>query len=108
MIRSGALDTQVEIRRRVLVQDDETGEATEAFEPLATVWAQVLPVRGSEPFAASQRFAEAETRFRIRWRGDVSPLDEIRHDGRDWEVLAVIQFGGRREGLDLVAKTRAE
>lgn len=101
-MRAGTLDRQITIEASAVVQD-AYGDPVESWMLLATVWAQVLPLRGSERFQAQQIDAELTTRFRIRYRDDVTPLMRVAHDGDRYEIEAVIEIG-RREGLELLGR----
>jgi len=98
----GKLDRRVTIESVTLAADGYGGQV-ETWALLATVWAQVVPLTGRELFQAQQVNAEAEARFRIRWRSDVTPKMRIKHDGDTYEVLYVAEIG-RREGLDIMTK----
>jgi SPP1 family predicted phage head-tail adaptor len=87
--------------------ENDYGEAVETWTTLATVWAEKIPVRGSERYAAMQTVAEVDTRFKIRYRTDVSPLDRVVCNGITYDVLGVLEIG-RREGWEILAKGRAE
>ena len=101
-MRAGTLDRQITIEALATVQDG-FGDPVESWTALATVWAQMLPLRGTERFQAQQFDAELTTRFRIRYRDDVSELMRIVFDGDSYEIEAVIEVG-RREGLELRAR----
>jgi hypothetical protein len=86
--------------------------------PIAKVWAERKPLlgtrTGAEIFAAQQIVASAEVRWRIRWpQGFMPTADESCHlidlgDGdREHDILSVIEIG-RREGLEILTKARAD
>ena len=105
-MRAGRLDRRITLSRMIRT-DDSYGEAIPTWVDLATVWAEMLPVRGAEWFVARQTIAEVDTKFRIRYRVGITPLDRVTLDGRYYDVQAVIELG-RREGLEIYAKARAE
>ena len=106
MFKAGSLDRRIVLRAKLLTPD-EMGQALETWSDLASVWAEKTDLRGREFFAARAINAEIETRFRIRWRAGVTPALRIAHDGRDYEILSVVEIG-RREGLELMCKARAD
>ncbi len=107
-MNAGDLDQRIVLERRT-VERDAAGQAIEKFLPLASVRAAVRPISGREDFTASQRFAEAEVRFVLRYRKDVTPVDRVVHAGRAYDVLEVLAFpGGRPERLEILARARAE
>ena len=105
-MRSGRLDRRLTLQRRTLTENDY-GEPVETWTTLATVWAEKIPVRGSERYVAMQTVAEVDTRFKIRYRTDVSPLDRVVCAGITYDVQGVIEIG-RREGWEILARGRAE
>ena len=70
-------------------------------------WAERLELRGDERYAATQMVAEADTRWRIRYRADLTPIDRLSYAGRIYDVTGVVEIG-RREGLEIYSKARAE
>lgn len=107
MIRSGRLDKRITIQRKTLT-DNEYGEPVETWADLVTLWAIYLPARGSERFAAQQQIAEIDTVFRIRYRQNITVTDRIIYNGRTYDIKAVVDMCGRKDGIELYAKARAE
>ena len=103
-MEAGKLDRRIVIERYTEAQDD-FGQPIETYEPVDTVWAEVKPLRGQERFQAQQVSAEAETRFRIRWRNDIDEKMVLVHDGAVYDIKAILEIG-RREGLEILAKAR--
>jgi SPP1 family predicted phage head-tail adaptor len=54
-----------------------------------------------------QTVAEVDTRFKIHYRTDVSPLDRVVCAGTTYDVKGVLEIG-RREGWEIYATARAE
>ena len=107
MIAAGKLDRRLEILVREEVRDPLSGESREAWPTLAEVWAEVVPGLGAERYGEQQRVATNATRFRIRFRDDVTPLNRLRYRGREYDIHGVQEIG-RREGLEILAEARAE
>lgn len=105
-LRAGRLD------RRIILQDYTSdngspyGEEFKTWTNTATVWAQFIPVKGTEEFLSVERYAEAEARFVIRYRTGVTPKTRISFDSKTWNVIAVVEVG-RQEALELYAKAEA-
>lgn len=99
----GKLDRRVTLLSRTTAQDG-FGDAAEQFTPLATVWAQVIFNRGSEKLrdGQSQRQAQVEVTFRIRWRADLAREMRVTWGGVSYDVTNVIEIG-RHAGADLQA-----
>jgi SPP1 family predicted phage head-tail adaptor len=101
--------------RRVTVEvgvpaQDSAGQPIIAWAERARVWAERTAVGGSERFASQQIVAEADTRFVMRHRDDISPRETLRilgDAGRYYDVKRVEEIG-RRAGLTIWAKARTE
>ena len=102
----GAMDRRIKFLEDSDAQDAE-GYVTTTSMLIAEVWAQVIPLRGAELFEAQQTVAQADTRFRVRYRPDVGPTAKIEYDGRLYNIESVIELG-RREALEIMARARAE
>ncbi|HON00634.1 MAG TPA: phage head closure protein [Acidobacteriota bacterium] len=105
-MRSGRLDRRIKLQRKTVVENSY-GEPIETWVDLATVWAEYLPARSVERYAATQMMAEVDTRWRIRYRTDLTPIDRLSYAGRLYDVTGVVEMG-RREGLEIYSKARAE
>lgn len=105
-MQAGRLDRRITIQTLTETQDSE-GHPVKSWSALDTVWAQALPVRGGEQFLNAQKYAESEMRFQIRYRTDVTVKHRIVYDGKNYDILAVLEIG-RRRGLNILAKARAE
>ena len=103
---AGKLDRLITIQAATTTQN-EFGEPIPSWSNLADVWAEYLPGGGSERFTAQQVYAETTARFRIRWRSDVDAMSRILFDGKTWDILAVDEFDGRRNGLEIKVKAGA-
>ena len=106
MIRAGLLDRRVVLQRRV-EQADSHGQAIATWVQIAEVWARVEPLGGREGYGQQQFVATGDLRFTLRWRPDVTPLERIVYDGRDYDIVSVADQG-RHEALLVVGQARAE
>lgn len=105
-MRSGRLDRHITLQRKT-VAENSYGEPVETWKDLGTAWAEYLPVRGAERYASMQTVGEIEIKWRIRYRPGLTPIDRIVYKGRMHDVAGVIEIG-RREGLEIYTKGRAE
>lgn len=108
-MRAGELDRSIVIQAATTTQN-AFGEPVETWVKIHTadtLPAKVVPTRGSERFTAQQVVGESVVTFRIRWRDDVTTLNRIVYDGRDWDITDVRPLG-RREGLEIDATARSE
>jgi SPP1 family predicted phage head-tail adaptor len=83
------------------------GEPIVEWEDVATVWAGKRDMKGMERFAAQQVMAQVDTKFVIRYRSDVTPINRLVFEGRNYDIVSVLELG-RRESLEILAVARAE
>jgi SPP1 family predicted phage head-tail adaptor len=107
-MRAGDLDRRITLKSRAQSTQDALGAPTEAFTTIATVWAKWMPQKASERWSSAQEVDMARGEFLIRWRSDVSGLDEVVFDGSRYEVDGQPVEVGRREGLRIAVKRRVE
>jgi SPP1 family predicted phage head-tail adaptor len=109
-VRTGRLDRQITLQSVSVVQDD-LGQPIETWTNVATVWAERESQSATKRFAAQQRFAEVDIVWRIRWypwAPDVRPdTHRVVYQGRPFNVLGAVELG-RKEGLHIATKARAE
>lgn len=81
--------------RLLLEQPTETrgtsGGVSASFAPLATVWAEHMPSRGREFFAARGLLAEKHAVFRIRYRSDITAKHRAQFNGAIYNIIDAIQ-----------------
>lgn len=106
-LNAGALDRRIAIQYRAAGETDR-GQPSGAWTTLAKVWAQPMPQRGREYFAAAGMQAELGFVWRIRHRTDVTAamrvveLDASDQPGSStWELAGPPVPDARREWLDL-------
>lgn len=99
-MNAGKLDRRITIQSLVETQDD-FGQPVQTTVVLATVWANVAPLRGKEPFQGEQFNAQQVVVFTVRWRDDVDATMRIEHEGETYDIQSVSEIG-RREGLEIV------
>ena len=78
------------------------GEDEESWVDLATVWAKVGTVKGTEQFKSDQRLGIKDASFRIRYRDDVDITMRIFYNDDYYEIKSINEIG-RQEGLEIVA-----
>jgi head-tail adaptor len=77
--RAGTLDMRITIQRKTIDQSN-SGEVIETWTDLATRWAAVSPMTGTERLSGEILVAKEQVQFRFRWDqslDDLSPLDRI-------------------------------
>lgn len=108
-MHAGRLDRKVVLERATIVQSD-SGQPIETWDELARLWADLRPLRGWEKAASPGHAAHEEVAFEMRWGNgwaDLNPKDRIVCAGVTYDILAVHEIG-RREGLKVVAKRKAD
>ena len=94
------MDRRVTLQSRTLTAN-AYGEQVASYTDLETVWAEKWDLRGREYFAAQQVSADVTTRWRIRWREDVSVLDRVVYNSVPYDINQVVEIG-RQGGLELL------
>lgn len=99
---AGYLDQRLTLQQRAAGQD-ALGDASGAWQTVATVWAHAKPLRGREFFAAGQLQAALDVQFTIRYRADVATTWRVLWRGVPHEIVSPpIDVDGRREYLELM------
>jgi SPP1 family predicted phage head-tail adaptor len=109
-MRAGRLNTQIQLLRKT-VDANTHGEEIETWNTLATVWAEITPLRGQEKFAAMQSVAEIDAKVRIRYRRGVSAMDRVIYWGKTHDIVGVVdlcQGVGWSRITEIYTKARAE
>jgi SPP1 family predicted phage head-tail adaptor len=99
-------DRLLSIYEKTATQDDSGAEVI-TWVLVDTVWAEVAQVRGLERWSSQQMKASVDSKFKIRYRSDVTPLNMITVEGRTYDIFSVIELGRRKE-LEILATARAE
>lgn len=107
-MQAGKLRHRVQIQALSQVQDLATGEMLDTWTELATVWANVVPLRGQERFEAQQVQAELSHRVEMRYRPDVTSKNRLLYDGRILEIASVADFEERHRELNLMCVERPD
>lgn len=103
IVNAGALDRRMEIYSGTQAQD-ALGQLTDAFELIATTYAERLEMRTTDAARAGQREAFAIARFKIRYRNDITTGHRVKVDGKLYDILAVDEPAPRRSMLILTVE----
>ena len=103
-MRAGDMERRVTIQSRTLTRNDY-GEQIETWADVATVWGERIDLRGREFFAARQLSAEISTRFRLRYRTDITVLHRLVCESVTYDIHQVSQLG-RHGGLEILASAK--
>lgn len=106
-LNAGQLDRRIAVQSRASGKD-ERGQANGAWQTVGKMWAQPMPGKSREFFAAAQMQAELGTMWRVRYRTDVTAaMRVVELDADDdettttWEIVGPPVPSANREWLDL-------
>lgn len=103
-MNTGRMRHIVALQSKAMSTDDYGGQV-ETWSTFATVWAEVQPLRGRELLAAQAAQGETTVRFVLRYLATVDQADRIVWDGKIYNVRDVIDVGGMRRELHIMAAT---
>lgn len=98
---AGRLNQRVTLQQRA-AGVDALGQELTTWSDVATVWAEVQPLRGREYFAAGQLQSAVDVRVRIRWRAGVVPAMRVVWRGEPMEIVSVIEPDAAKVSLELM------
>lgn len=98
------------LRHRVTIQSpptaqDEVGQPVGDWVDFATVWADVRFINGLEAARTGIPTSAVTASIRIRYLAGVSANMRVLHDGKVFDVKAVLPDSTSRRYLDLSAQT---
>lgn len=99
-----------DLRERVKIQAEtetpnDSGGGEPSWSDVATVWAQILPVRGDEQIEAQRTESVVLWYVTIRYRAGVTAANKLVWKGQGMNIRAVVDPDGRRTWLRLTAET---
>jgi SPP1 family predicted phage head-tail adaptor len=100
-MQAGKLSERVTLQSKQVARNG-IGEEVVTWADIATVWAQVEPLRGREFFAASQMQTSVDVRMRIRYGVNVGPEDRALWRGQPHDIVSVIEPNAERTMLELM------
>lgn len=104
MIDAGRLNRRIIIQQRVQSLNSHR-ENVYTWATFLQLWAEVLPLRGREFFAASQGQEEVTTKFRIRYRTGIDHTMRVLYLGDPYDIVAPpIDPKGSHEFIELMTK----
>lgn len=102
----GDLDQPVTIRRASATADG-MGGVTETWADVATAWARIEAIGGSESWETMRLTGHGRYRAILRWRGDADgqpayrAADKLVWHGREYGIEVVVPVGPRRTWIEL-------
>ncbi len=95
---------RIAIQELTEVKDPLSGEITDDWKELCTVWADIQALRGREYFTAQQTVAESNHEIKIRYRKGIKPAMRAIEGERVFDIQAVLDKDGRKRYLSLICK----
>lgn len=83
-------------------EQNEIGEDVQVPKLHSKIWADVQPIRGKEFTEAQKISSELQYRITTRYREGIDSSMEVRWNGRQLNITAVIDVLGREESLELM------
>jgi len=102
----GKYNRKIVIKRRSVASTSDRGLATYSLATVATVWAKVRQLAGSETEVQAQLVANRTYTFAIRYLTGILFTDEILFDGRTFQITNV--HGNVDEGSEETILTATE
>ena len=98
------------LRHRITIERktagaDAWGQPVETWETVAIVPAEVWPLSGREYIAAQAEQAGVTTRITIRYQAGIEPAMRITHDGKTYNIKAVLPDPTARRHLTLMCES---
>ena len=104
--RSGSYRHLVDILQHTTTQD-AAGHASQTNETLySKVPARVEPLKGKEFFDSSVRDFKVSTRISIRHHDGISPDMLVTHNGKTYDIIAVLPDDTHLRGIDLMCEEK--
>ena len=107
-LEAGRLNRRINVTRPQDMPDGHGGFIT-TWQPVATIWAEVISQNGREAVLSQALQGVSSYRITVRYRPDlaISPKYQIDLDGKTLNVRSVADPDGRRVALVIFADTEA-
>ena len=102
-MRSGELKQSIELQSQVRTPDG-SGEVATSWLTVATVWAALWPLKGTETLEGGRTVASLTHQIRIRYRNGVRPSMRIKFGSKYFNIVSIINPQTDFKALDLMAK----
>ena len=98
------------LRHRVTIERktagaDAWGQPVETWETVAIAPAEVWPLSGREYIAAQAEQAGVTTKITVRYQAGIEPAMRITHDGKTYNIRAVLPDPTARRHLTLMCES---
>jgi len=102
-MRAGRLRHRLELQSKSETRD-EYGAAIVSWTTQDTVWGAIEPLSGREYFSQQQVQAEASVRIVIRYNGSIDETWRIKHGGRYYNIVDVLNHDMRNYMLTIMCR----
>lgn len=102
-MQAGTLNRRITVKKLDTVLD-EYGEPVSGWVELFTAWADIRLLSGLETVRSNVEVSEVKASIRLRYRPGVSAAMVAVHDGKSYEIEAVLMDTHDREYIDLICK----
>lgn len=90
-MRIGALRQRVRIEQPVIGRDPDTGDTIESWATYSDdLPAEIVPLSGREFIQSGANQAELTARATVRWDPGIQPTMRLIHEGRIYQITAVL------------------
>jgi SPP1 family predicted phage head-tail adaptor len=107
MMEAGRLRHKITIEQKQITRDAQGGEIVTWITFAAGVWTDAQPLRGREYVTLRAAQADISIRFAMRYLAGVNPAMRVIWGGNPYEIVDVIDVGGRRRELELMCRGEA-
>ena len=102
-MRLGKLNRVVTIQKWIEVGRTPTNAPIMEWVTVGQEWAELTHKSEDEKHAASQTYAERIVTFRMHYRDDITEVDRLICDGRQYDIKGIRELG-YREGIEIAAR----
>jgi SPP1 family predicted phage head-tail adaptor len=101
------------MRHRVVIEQasyagDAMGQGIPTWTTYATMWGDVLPLRGREFFEAQKTASEVTAKILIRYRSGINPAWRIRFGTKIFRIIEIINPGMRNKELQIMVQEQPQ
>jgi SPP1 family predicted phage head-tail adaptor len=97
-MQAGKLDQRITLQQKSVTRA-ANGEEVVTWGDVATVWAEAIPLRGREFFAAAQMQQAVDVRFRIRQRSGLTGDMRLQWKSQPYDITAIIPGTAQYAGM---------
>lgn len=97
MIKAGSLNQRITFQQKSLTRNG-IGEEVFTWSDVATVWAEVIPIRGREFYESAQMQQAVDMRFRIRARSGLDGSMRLLWKTEPYDIIAIIPGTAQHAG----------